>query len=113
MSAEMNTVLTMMILTLCVTGLGLLSSSSASTRAKWLSCQIGRPSRLSLDSYTLKHTNTNVSCKNSFQHFHYHMLHIHSFVIYLQDQRDARGEEGHEDEVIGQDGHAAEAAHDL
>lgn len=41
----------MMILTLWVTGLGLLSSSSASTRAKWLSCQIGRPSRLSLDNY--------------------------------------------------------------
>lgn len=41
-----------MILTLWVTGLGLLSSSSASTREKWLSCQMGRPSRLSLDSYT-------------------------------------------------------------
>lgn len=47
--------LTMMIFTLWVTGLGLLSSSSARTRAKWLSCQIGRPSRLSLDSCAHKH----------------------------------------------------------
>lgn len=42
---------TMIILTLCVTGLGLLSSSSSRTRAKWLSCQIGCPSLLSLDNY--------------------------------------------------------------
>lgn len=32
---------------------------------------------------------------------------------HLQDQGDARREESHEDEVIGQYGHAAETAHDL
>lgn len=32
---------------------------------------------------------------------------------YLQDEGDARREEGHEDKVVGQDRHAAKAAHDL
>ena len=45
-----NHVITIIILTLGVTGFGLFSSSSK-TRAKWLSCQIGRPSRLSRESY--------------------------------------------------------------
>ncbi len=44
--------LTMIILTFWVTGFGLFPSSSSRTRAKWLSCQMGRPSRLSRDSWT-------------------------------------------------------------
>lgn len=32
---------------------------------------------------------------------------------YLQDERDAGREEGHEDEVVGQDGYAAETTHKL
>lgn len=56
--------LTMIIFTLWVTGLGLLSSSSASTWAKWPSCQIGRPSRLSLESCTCRHAwgHTGIIC---------------------------------------------------
>lgn len=60
---------TMIILTLWVTGFGLLSSSSASTRAKWLSCQIGRPSRLSLESYTHRHTWAHAHISTSYRDF--------------------------------------------
>ena len=49
LKGEENYVITIIIFTLWVTGFGLFSSSSK-TRAKWLSCQIGRPSRLSRDS---------------------------------------------------------------
>lgn len=52
--------LTMMSFTLCVTGLGLLCSSSARTRAKWLSCQMGRPSWLSIDNCERRRENVNI-----------------------------------------------------
>lgn len=106
--------LTMIILTLCVTGLGLLSSSSASTRAKWLSCQIGRPSRLSLESCMHRHTQTHrrlraqsnillgLKCSKNITHH-----------PYLQNQGDTGREEGHEDEIVSQYRHTAETTHDL
>lgn len=49
---------TMIILTLWVTGLGLLSSSSSITLEKWLNCQIGWPSWLSRDSWVGEHNMT-------------------------------------------------------
>lgn len=36
-----------------------------------------------------------------------------TLLSYLQNQGDAGREEGHKHKVVGQDGHAAEAAHDL
>ena len=106
--------LTMMIFTLCVTGLGLLTSSSSNTRAKWLSCQTGRPSRHSLDNY-----NTNTTFLKSTSEWTALCSHTLSCCAagdgrgYLQDQGDACREEGHEDQVVGQDGHAAKTAHYL
>lgn len=132
----------MMILTLWVTGLGLLSSSSASTRAKWLSCQIGRPSRLSLDNYAETNMRTRRDPLRAGSHIGLYrgetdILSIQTRLSdtsskestprcisvgvcevdvahpHLQDEGHARREEGHEDKVIGQDGHAAETTHDL
>lgn len=66
-----RSVFTMIILTLCVTGLGLLSSSSSRTRAKWLSCQIGCPSLLSLDNcvrYILENADSRPLAHKNKQH---------------------------------------------
>lgn len=95
---------TMIIFTLWVTGLGLLSSSSI-TLEKWLRCQIGWPSWLSRDNYGAK------NCKFSQG---YSLLHfINGVHAHLQHQRDAGGEEGHKHKIVGQDRHAAKAAHDF
>ncbi len=96
----------MIILTLWVTGLGLLSSSSSITLEKWLSCQIGCPSWLSRDNYRSKH-----NMINWHQHTHGHTHKTRH--PYLQHQGDTSREESHEHKVVGQDRHAAKAAHDF
>lgn len=99
----------MIIFTLWVTGLGLLSSSSI-TLEKWLRCQTGWPSWLSRDNYGAK-TASSVMVTNGRTVAHYFIA--LKPLPHLQYQRDAGGEEGHKHKVVGQDRHAAKAAHDF
>lgn len=100
---------TMIILTLWVTGLGLLSSSSSITLEKWLNCQIGWPSWLSRDSWVGGAQHDKMSTMFALK------LRTYSWtrLSHLQHQWHARREEGHKHKVVGQDGHATEAAHDF
>lgn len=96
----------MIILTLWVTGFGLLSSSSI-TLEKWPRCQIGWPSWLSRDNYGAK----TGSVKGNNTHLERRLINM--LVSHLQYQWDTCREEGHKHKVVGQDRHAAKAAHDF
>lgn len=86
----------MIILTLWVTGLGLLSSSSSITLEKWLSCQMGWPSWFSRDNYGSKRNDESIWQEHAHVHAYSEVLHL-----YLQHQWDTRREESHKHEVVG------------